>query len=182
MPTLIYQFTYAFYLFVTAYLCRPICLVLDGSYPFIYDVHNYCVYILGSLEQIHMQAHIIFVLFELVKQYLAPQTSKIIQALLQRYPWRLWEVVDCLAQDVTRCGSLPLIRNTSRSQTSSTWLLATWQIYVGLQHSDLEWYDQVYWDGCNRGICWRYDKMIQDLSIFRCMYYYIWFKCCSLHV
>ena len=57
MPTLTYQFTYAFYLFGTAYLCRPICLVLDGSYPSIYDVHNYCVYILGSLVQIHMHTY-----------------------------------------------------------------------------------------------------------------------------
>lgn len=46
-----------------------------------YHIHSsmMCVYILGSLAQIHMHTYIIFVLFELVKQYLAPKTSKIIR-------------------------------------------------------------------------------------------------------
>ena len=122
---------------------------MDHIHSSMMYITTVCIFWKGRWHR-YTRTHIIFVLFELVKQYLAPKTSKIIQALLQRYPWKLWEVVDCLAQDVTRCGSLPLIRNTSRSQTSSTWLLATSRIYVGLQHNDLEWYDQVYWDGGNR--------------------------------
>ena len=41
MPTL--GLLICVYLFVIAYLRRPIFLVLDGSYLFIYDVHNYRV-------------------------------------------------------------------------------------------------------------------------------------------
>lgn len=123
----------------------------------IISIHLWCVCVYIRVAGTDTHAHIYHLRTVWACQTVpCPKNIKNHPALSGGNPRRLW---DCLAQ-VTRCGSLPLIRNTSRSQTSSTWLLATSRIYVGLQHNDLEWYDQVYWDGCNRGICCWYDKMI----------------------